>query len=153
MRILMVCLGNICRSPIAEGVMQHKIDELGLDWEVESASTNTYHTGDAPHRYSQEICTLNGIDISHQRARRFVKNDLERFDKIYVMANDVYEDVEHILNYRDHEGKVMLFLDELDAEKGQSVPDPYYGGKDGFAHVYELINRTCNAIIEKYNQQ
>lgn len=153
MRILMVCLGNICRSPIAEGVMQHKIDELGLDWEVESASTNTYHTGDAPHRYSQEICTLNGIDISHQRARRFVKNDLERFDKIYVMANDVYEDVEHILNYRDHERKVMLFLDELDAEKGQSVPDPYYGGKDGFAHVYELIDRTCNVIIEKYNQQ
>lgn len=133
--------------------MQHKIDELGLDWEVESASTNTYHTGDAPHRYSQEICTLNGIDISHQRARRFVKNDLERFDKIYVMANDVYEDVEHILNYRDHERKVMLFLDELDAEKGQSVPDPYYGGKDGFAHVYELIDRTCNVIIEKYNQQ
>lgn len=133
--------------------MQHKIDELGLDWEVESASTNIYHTGDAPHRYSQEICTLNGIDISHQRARRFVKNDLERFDKIYVMANDVYEDVEHILNYRDHEGKVMLFLDELDAEKGQSVPDPYYGGKDGFAHVYELIDRTCNVIIEKYNQQ
>lgn len=153
MRILMVCLGNICRSPIAEGVMQHKIDELGLDWEVASASTNTYHTGDAPHRYSQEICTLNGIDISHQRARRFVKSDLERFDKIYVMANDVYEDVQHILNYRDHGGKVMLFLDELDAEKGQSVPDPYYGGKDGFAHVYELIDRTCNVIIEKYNQQ
>lgn len=153
MRILMVCLGNICRSPIAEGIMQHKINEHGLDWEVDSASTNVYHTGEPPHRYSQEICKLNGIDISDQRARRFQKSDLDQYDKIYVMANDVYEDVQHILNYKDHEGKVVLFLDELEDAKGQSVPDPYYGGKDGFVHVYELIDRTCNTIIEKYNQQ
>ena len=86
MKILMVCLGNICRSPIAEGVLRHKVKEHGLDWTVESAGTNPYHTGEAPHKYSQKVCLTHGIDISGQRARTFTKNDFEAYDVIYAFA-------------------------------------------------------------------
>lgn len=152
MKILMVCLGNICRSPIAEGVLQHKANALGLDWEVASAGTGSYHIGSAPHQHSQEICTRHGIDITQQSAQQFKKTDLAAYDKIYAMDTSVYSDLMHIARHTPHEEKVILFLDELGAEKGQSVPDPYFGGKEGYTHVYELIDRASNKIIEKYNK-
>ena len=150
MRILMVCLGNICRSPIAEGVLKHKAKEHGLDWIVESAGTNSYHTGQEPHRHSQKVCLQNGIDISAQRARKFKPEDFELYDKIYVMAEDVYEDVIEIAGHKIDPEKLDYFLNELDGGQNQSVPDPWYGTEVGYAPVYDMIEKTCEAIINKY---
>src|SRR5215217_2755406 len=95
MRILIVCLGNICRSPIAEGVLRHMAQQHGLDWTIHSAGTNSYHTGEAPHKYSQAVCNTHGIDISTQRARRFSASDIDKYDLIYAMADDVLDDIRH----------------------------------------------------------
>ncbi|MBS1773334.1 MAG: low molecular weight phosphotyrosine protein phosphatase [Bacteroidetes bacterium] len=148
----MVCLGNICRSPIAEGIMQRKIEEHFLDWTVDSAGTESYHIGEAPHKYSQKICLTNNIDISKQRARKFQKEDFERFDKIYAMATDVYEEIKHIGGRYADMDKLVLFLDEIQPGSGASVPDPWYGNEEGYTHVYYLIDRVCDAIIEKYKK-
>ena len=113
MKILMVCLGNICRSPLAEGVLKHKAQQAGFNWIVESAGTNGYHVGEAPHHLSQKVARLNGIDICEQRARRFVKEDFERYDKIYAMADDVIEDMKRIAKENFQPAKVDLFLNEL----------------------------------------
>jgi protein-tyrosine phosphatase len=150
MKILMVCLGNICRSPLAEGILQHKAREAGLNWKVDSAGTNSYHTGEAPHKLSQKVAALNGIDICDQRARRFVKEDFEKFDIIYAMADDVLEDMKRIAKDKFNPEKAMLFLDELYPGENRSVPDPWYGPEPGYHDVFELINSTCDAIIEKY---
>src|SRR5215218_64992 len=96
MKILMVCLGNICRSPLAEGILRHKAKEAGLQWQVDSAGTNGYHVGEAPHPLSQKVARLNGVDICNQKARQFVKEDLDRYDKIYPMADDVVDDMKRI---------------------------------------------------------
>ena len=152
MRILMVCLGNICRSPIAEGIMKQKIQENKLDWEVDSAGTESYHVGEAPHRFSQKICLLRGIDISAQRARRFTKADFDRFDKIYALANDVYEEINSIGGKDAQMEKVTLFVNELRPGNNEDVPDPYYGGEEGYTLVYELIEQTCEVIVDKYKK-
>ena len=149
MKILMVCLGNICRSPIAEGVLDAKAQEHGLDWQVDSAGTESYHIGSAPHRHSQEICRQNGIDITHQRARQFERADLNKYDKIYALAEDVLEEIRYKVRGADM-SNVELFLNELNPGENESVPDPYYGGADSYIFVYDIINRTCDAIIEKY---
>src|SRR5215471_21588581 len=96
MKILMVCLGNICRSPMAEGILQQKAWQAGLNWSVESAGTNGYHTGEPPHRLSQKVARHYGIDISLQRSRRFLADDFHQFDKIYAMAGDVLEEMKWI---------------------------------------------------------
>src|SRR6478672_7508774 len=96
MKVLMVCLGNICRSPLAEGILKHKAEQAGLNWQVDSAGTNGYHIGEAPHRFSQKVAKLNGIDICEQRARQFVKEDFDRYDKIYAMADDVVDDIKRL---------------------------------------------------------
>ena len=150
MRILMVCLGNICRSPIAEGVLRHKVKQHGLDWVVESAGTESYHIGEAPHRSSQKICLKHGIDISEFRARRFTTDDFAEYDKIYAMAGDVYREIKHIGGRAANMSKVDYFLNELYSGKNESVPDPYYGAEEGFKTVYELIDKTCDAIIKNY---
>lgn len=149
MRVLMVCLGNICRSPIAEGVLKSKLQQSGLSWSVDSAGIESYHIGSAPHRYSQAICSENGIDISEQRARQFRVQDLENYDIIYALADDVLDEIRGVC-YGQDTANVKLLLDELEDSKGQSVPDPYYGGADGYIFVYELIDRACDAIINKY---
>lgn len=149
MRILMVCLGNICRSPLAEGVLKHKVREAGLDWFIDSAGTNSYHLGEPPHPLSQKVARLNGVDICEQRARRFVKEDLDRFDKIYAMAEDVLEDIKQIAKEKYDPLKVDLFLNELHPGENSSVPDPWYGTEPGYHEVYELISETCDAIIAK----
>lgn len=152
MRILMVCLGNICRSPIAEGVMQAKVRESGLNWHIDSAGTESYHIGEAPHRYSQKICLAHGIDISSQKARKFTKEDIGRFDKIYAMATDVYEEIKRIAGTKADISKVSLFLDELHPGSHASVPDPWYGAEDGYLPVYRMIDEACEAILEKYRK-
>src|SRR4028118_275461 len=110
MKILMVCLGNICRSPLAEGLLQHKADKAGLKWQVESAGTNGYHTGEAPHKLSQKVAKLNGLNICNQRARRFVKEDFDRYDKLYAMADDVLDEMKRIGKEKWNPEKTDLFL-------------------------------------------
>jgi protein-tyrosine phosphatase len=150
MKILMVCLGNICRSPIAEGLMRHKIKQHGLDWEVASAGTESYHIGSAPHKHSQKVCHTNGVDISTQRARQFCPADFEQYDKIYAMAEDIYDEIKRIGGRHADMTRVELFLNELEPGSNASVPDPWYGTGEGYLPVYELIDRACDAIINKY---
>ncbi|HEX6334033.1 MAG TPA: low molecular weight protein-tyrosine-phosphatase [Flavisolibacter sp.] len=150
MKILMVCLGNICRSPLAEGILQHKAQQAGLDWSVESAGTNSYHIGEPPHHLSQKVARMNGIEICDQRARRFVPGDFQRYDKIYAFADDVLEDIRGIAGRSFDASKVDLFMNELYPGENRSVPDPWYGTEPGYHEVYELIEKVCDAIIRKY---
>ncbi len=150
MKILMVCLGNICRSPLAEGILQHKAKEAELNWIVESASTNGYHTGEPPHQLSQKVSLLNGIDISHQRSRKFIANDFKEYDIIYAMANDVMLGIKRISDNHFNSQKVILFLNEIFTNQNKDVPDPWYGEEDGYHEVFELIERTCDEIIKKH---
>jgi protein-tyrosine phosphatase len=151
MKILMVCLGNICRSPLAEGILQDKAFKAGLNWSVESAGTNSYHMGEPPHPLSQKIAKLNGIDICNQRARRFIPEDFERFDKIYALAEDVLYDMKHIAKNKFDESKVDLLMNELYPGKNLDVPDPWSGPEKGYHEAYNLIEKACDAIIKKYS--
>lgn len=153
MKILMVCLGNICRSPLAEGILQEKAWKAGLNWQVESAGTNGYHDGEAPHRLSQKVALKNGIDISRQRSRRFIAADAEQYDLIYAMAGDVMQDMRRIAGKKLDPERTALLLEELFPGKDRDVPDPWYGPEKGYHEVYELISRACDAIIEKYSVQ
>lgn len=146
----MVCLGNICRSPIAEGVLKHKAKEAGLDWVVESAGTESYHIGEPPHKSSQKVCKAHGVDISHQRARRFTAADLQQYDKIYAFAADVHREIKRICGPGADLGNVDYFLNELEAGCDGSVTDPWYGNEDGYLPVYQQIEETCTLIINKY---
>ncbi len=146
----MVCLGNICRSPIAEGVLRYKAQQHGLNWIVDSAGTESYHVGEPPHRFSQKICAANGIDISYQRARQFVKADFKNYDLIYALAGDVYAEIGRIGGLQADMKKVYYFMNELNAGSNQSVPDPYYGAENGYETVYQLIDKTCDAIIANH---
>lgn len=150
MKILMVCLGNICRSPLAEGILQHKARQAGLDWEIDSAGTGNYHIGSAPHHLSQKVARLNGVEICDQKARQFRKEDMLEFDKIYVMDASNYNDVKRMSKELWDESKVDLLLNELYPHKNMSVPDPWFGGEDGFHEVYAMIEKACDAIIKRY---
>ena len=151
MKILMVCLGNICRSPLAEGILQHKAFEAGLNWSVESAGTNNCHTGAPPHPLSQKVARLNGIEIGSQRARSFVAEDFEVYDKIYALAGDVIDDIKLISKKKFDATKVDLLMNELYPGKDLDVPDPWYGPEPGYHKVYKMINEVCDAIIKKYS--
>lgn len=146
----MVCLGNICRSPLAEGILQDKAFKAGLNWSVESAGTNGYHTGEAPHVLSQKVAKLNGIDICQQRSRRFVAADFDQYDKIYALAGDVLSEIRRIARNRYDEKKVDLLMNERFPGRDLDVPDPYYGNEDGYHEVYRMIDEVCEAIVEKY---
>lgn len=153
MKILIVCLGNICRSPLAEGILKHKVKESGLDWKVESAGTNSYHIGEPPHKLSQKVAKFNGIDICDQRARLFVKEDFKKYDKIYAMAADVMRDIKQIAGNEFDAQKATLFLNELHPGMNADVPDPWSGPEAGYHEVYEMINAAADTIIQKYNLQ
>lgn len=150
MRILMVCLGNICRSPLAEGILRHQATAAGLDWTIDSAGTYEYHVGSAPHPDSQTVARMNGIDISTQRARYLVVEDADRYDIIYALANDVQAGMRQILNDRYDDNQVRLLMNELHPGKNENVPDPYYGTIDDFHRTYELLDKACAAVIRNH---
>jgi protein-tyrosine phosphatase len=152
MKILMVCLGNICRSPLAEGILQHRAWEAGLQWSVESAGTNGYHNGEAPHRLSQKVAKLNGIDISQQRSRKFVPEDFEQFDMIYAMAEDVVREMRRISGSRFRAEKVDLLMNILHPGQDRDVPDPWYGAEPGYHEVFQMIDDACNHLIASRTQ-
>jgi protein-tyrosine phosphatase len=147
MKILMVCLGNICRSPLAEGILQHKSDELNLHWQIDSAGTANYHVGEPPHHLSQKVAKMNGIDISQQKCRQFKKEDMLLFDKIYAMDNDNYNDIKKMSGNLWDSNRVELILNELHPGKDEDVPDPWYGTEVNFHQVFDLLTEACNAIV------
>jgi protein-tyrosine phosphatase len=149
MKLLFVCLGNICRSPLAEGIMKHKIAEQGLDWEVDSAGTGGWHAGDLPDSRSIQVAQKHGVDLTYQRARKLRSIDYEAFDRIYVMDSMNYQDVKRLAN-EDEYDKIELIMNEVEHHKNINVPDPYYGEGDGFEHVFQMLDRACDAIIKKY---
>ncbi|GAB2667757.1 low molecular weight protein-tyrosine-phosphatase [Flavihumibacter cheonanensis] len=150
MKILMVCLGNICRSPLAEGILQAKAAAAGLNWQIDSAGTNGYHVGESPHPLSQKVAKINGIDISQQRARRFRAADFEEFDLIYAMAEDVIDEMKSIARQRFDAAKVDLLMNVLHPGKNLDVPDPWYGTEPGYHEVYAMISQACDKLIENH---
>ena len=148
----MVCLGNICRSPLAEGILQHKVNLAGLDWEVDSAGTAGYHIGEQPHVLSQKTALANGINISKQQCRQFTKEDMDYYDRIFVMDRNNYEEVKRISNDAWDETKVGLLLDELYPGQEREVPDPWYGTEKDYHLVFEMIDKACSRIVETNGQ-
>jgi protein-tyrosine phosphatase len=146
----MVCLGNICRSPMAEGILQQKAFDAGLSWSVESAGTNSYHIGEPPHPLSQKVARINGIDISKQRARRFKPEDFDMYDRIYALANDVMDDIQRIAKKKFDPAKADLLMNELYPGKNMDVPDPWYGTEPGYHEVYSMLEKVCEKVIENY---
>ena len=143
----MVCLGNICRSPLAEGILKNKT--RNLDVFIDSAGTASYHVGNPPDSRSIEIANKNGIDLTYQRARQFSEKDFDDFDKIYAMDTNNYSKIISIARNQSDRDKVDVILNELTPKSYDSVPDPYYGAGDGFQIVYDMIDNACDAIVGK----
>ena len=144
----MVCLGNICRSPLAEGILRNKTQNL--DIYVDSAGTASYHVGNLPDSRSIEIANKNGIDLTDQRARQFSEKDFDDFDKIYAMDTNNYANIISLARNQSDRDKVDVILNELNPKSYDSVPDPYYGAGDGFQIVYDMLDNACDAIVENY---
>lgn len=149
MKIIMICLGNICRSPLAEGLLRYKCEQLGLDWEIDSAGTGAYHIGQPPHLSSQKIALDHNIDISTLRARQLESQDGDYFDHLFVMDQDNYRDVKAIVDPAHHH-KIKLILNESQPNKNMAVPDPYYKGDAAYLHVYNLLDQACDALLKNY---
>jgi protein-tyrosine phosphatase len=151
MKILFVCLGNICRSPIAEGIMKDLVKKNNLDWKIDSAGIESYHVGQCPDRRAINLCRKHGLDISTQRARRVSKKDFEEFDHIYALADDILHELKG--SYVSPSGKksLQLLMDELYPGENRSVPDPWYGGDKDFEPVFQMIREACEAIVNRYS--
>lgn len=147
-KILMVCLGNICRSPLAEGILKSKVDPNKIV--VDSAGTGDYHIGNKPDLRSIAIAFKNGIDITDQRCRQFRTKDFKEFDLIYVMDRNNYKNIVRLARDKQDIDKVKLIMQEVDLGITE-VPDPYYDEDDGFETVYYLLDTACNAIAKKLN--
>lgn len=148
MRILMVCLGNICRSPLAEGILRHKAEQAGLSLEVDSAGTGHWHAGEAPDPRSVSVAQKHGLNISGQRARTLSPYDLETFDHIFAMDASNYRDILNLAVTNEEKGKVRMIMNLSQPGKNVGVPDPYYG-TDGFEHVFNMLSEACDALIEE----
>lgn len=151
MKLLMVCAGNICRSPLAHGLMDKKIKENKLPWEVDSAGTHGFHAEEKPDSRSIQIAQAHKLDISSQRARKIRSTDLENFDLIFCMDAQNYNSVKEMCQSEAEKAKVKLILNELYPGENRIVPDPYYGGEDGFQNVYTMLDKACDAIVKNYN--
>lgn len=143
----MVCLGNICRSPLAEGILKSKVDAAKVL--VESAGTGGWHIGQSPDDRSIEVARKYGIDITDQRGRKFSTYDFEAYDHIFVMDYENYKDVIQLAASEAEIQKVKLLLDELFPGENVDVPDPYFGGKEGFENVFHLIEEACEKIASR----
>ncbi len=150
MRILMVCLGNICRSPLAEGILKHKIAQRGLDWTVDSAGTGSWHVGGPPDHRSIAAARLHGVDITDQCARQFQASDFDEFDHIFVMDTENLRDVLRLAGTEEHRAKVSLILDHVHAGKNYSVPDPYFDD-DGFEEVFQMLDAACEEFVSRHS--
>ena len=145
----MVCLGNICRSPLAEGILKSKV--YSHKTFIDSAGTGGYHIGAKPDKRSISVASVNGIDITDQKARKFVVKDFDEFDLIYVMDQSNYQNVIDLARNEHDSSKVKLILNEVFPGEDLDVPDPYYGGEFGFKNVYKMLSEACDVISKKIN--
>lgn len=145
----MVCLGNICRSPLAEGILKHKIKLAGINWQVDSAGTGSWHSGELPDRRSIAIAQKYGIDITTQRARKVRSTDFEEFDLIFAMDTSNYNDLLKWTLDSNEKDKIKLIMQEAYPNESRSVPDPYYND-NGFEEVFAMLELACDNIIEHY---
>lgn len=145
----MVCLGNICRSPLAHGIMQSKLPEE--HFYVDSAGTGAFHIGNPPDKRSIAVALQNGLDINSQSARQFKVSDFDAFDYIYAMDESNYSDIISLARNTDDIGKVKLFLEANSSIQNKNMPDPYFGDQDGFEYVFTLINETCDLLVKELN--
>jgi protein-tyrosine phosphatase len=146
-KILMVCLGNICRSPLAEGILQSKVNSNNVF--VDSAGTAAYHIGKKPDERSIQVASKYGINIKNQTARKFVVKDFDEFDTIFAMDESNYQNILSLARNEQDEEKVKMILNETNSAKNLSVPDPYYGGNQGFENVYKMLDEACEFITKK----
>lgn len=138
---------------MAEGIFRAKATEKGLleKLQIDSAGTSGYHDGEAPDTRAQETTLEHNIDISSQKSRKFIPEDFERFDLIYVMDQSNYDNVIELASFKEDHQKVKMILDETVQHRGMSVPDPYFGGDEGFNTVYTMLDEACDSILEKLN--
>lgn len=146
-RVLMVCLGNICRSPLAEGILKSKVDTTQIV--IDSAGTGNYHIGKLPDSRSIKTAKNHGIDITDQRCRQFTVDDFDAFDVIYVMDNSNKRNVLSLARNENDVQKVKMIMNELFPDENVDVPDPYTGGLYGFENVYQMLDKACDIIVEK----
>ncbi|MFB9111013.1 low molecular weight protein-tyrosine-phosphatase [Flavobacterium gyeonganense] len=146
-KILMVCLGNICRSPLAEGILASKLPKENFI--VDSAGTGSWHVGHSPDKRSIAVAQKNGLCIDQQKGRQFKTADFDEFDYIYVMDNSNYRDIMHLAKTPEHKSKVNLILNELFPDENVDVPDPYYGVVNGFDNVYQMLDEVAEIIAQK----
>ena len=149
-KILMVCLGNICRSPLAEGILKAK---LSKKFTVDSAGTANYHTGSAPDQRSIAVAKKYGLNISDLKGRQFTVSDFDKFDFIYVMDDSNYNNVAKLARNEDDLSKVNFILNEVYPNENFDVPDPYYGGNDGFENIYYMLNEACTIIANNLTSE
>ncbi len=149
-KILFVCLGNICRSPVAEGIMLHLMKEgkLHKEWQVDSAGTAGYHIGETPDHRTIKNAKKNGVDLSKLRARKFSVTDFDTFDKIYVMDESNFQNVLSLTKDASHHRKIDYLLNVTHPAKNLPVPDPYYGNETHFEEVFQLVYNACKKLIE-----
>jgi protein-tyrosine phosphatase len=145
-KILMVCLGNICRSPLAEGILKSKLPNNKFI--VDSAGTANYHVGSSPDKRSVAVARKYGLDISNLRGRQFNVKDFDMFEHIYVMDESNYNNVLSVARNESDKAKVKLILNEIYPNENLDVPDPYYGGDEGFENVYKMLDEACSKIAK-----
>lgn len=150
MKILVVCLGNICRSPLAEGILLHLVKEKNLAITIDSAGTSDYHIGEAPDARTVANAKKHNIDLSPLRARQFVVEDFDWFDKIYVMDKSNLQNVLKLARNENDKQKVDLFLNISHPNGNMEVPDPYFGGEAGFENVYQLVWKASEKLISNF---
>lgn len=148
-KILFVCLGNICRSPLAEGIMLHLNEKHQLNWTIDSAGTSNYHIGEAPDKRTIANAKKNGVDLTQLRARQFKADDFDKFDRIYVMDKSNLSNVLALAKNEGHRSKVDLLLNVIDNNDIIEVPDPYFGGEEGFEKVFQLVWKACEKLVEE----
>lgn len=152
MKILMVCLGNICRSPIAHGLLKHKADKLNLNWEVDSAGTSDWHEGELPNEKSIKVMNDFGIDITYQRSRPLRINDLEYYDVIYVMDASNHKNVTDMAKSEAEIAKVKMIMNEVSPGMNQAVPDPWGLTQKHYEEVYAMLDVATDKVIERYTK-
>ncbi len=148
MKVLMVCLGNICRSPLAEGILKKKIAERGLSWEIASAGTGNWHIGEPPDPRSQAVAARHGLDISRQRAMQIKPEHLKHYDLILAMDQSNYNNLVNMAQTEEDRAKIRLILDFCYPGENRSVPDPYWDD-NGFEQVYTMLEQACEQIVEE----
>ena len=151
MKVLMVCLGNICRSPLADGLLRKKVKEQNLNIEVDSAGTSGIHAGEAPDVRMQKVSADFKTPINDLRSRKFTVDDFDNFDLILAMDKSNYSNIRQMARTQEEKEKVHLILEFAENERLKEIPDPYYGGEQGFIDVYNLLDEATDNVLSKIN--